>query len=211
MIKVILGEDHHLVREAVRALLEKADDIEVIAEASDGQEALNLVTRYEPDVLVIDVSMPKMTGILVTEALKRQKSRTQVVILSVHSKKTIIQQALKSGALGYVVKQTVSQELLEAIRAASQGERYLNEIVQTVMSTEEQIPQQLSVLTLREQQVLKLIAEGNTNKEIADLLSLHIKTIEKHRASLINKLKINDVPSLVRVALKFGLISLEDS
>lgn len=210
MIRVLIAEDHHLVREAIHVLLERAEDIAVVGEASDGQEAIEQVSELQPDVLVIDISMPKMNGILATEAVRRQNPSTQVVILSIHSRKTIVRQALQAGALGYILKGSVSQELLKAIRSAAQNECYINDIVATLEKPRSDLSQDFKRLTMRELQVLQLVAEGQTNKEIADELSLHVKTIEKHRASLIAKLGVRDVPTLVQIAIKLGLLSLDE-
>jgi DNA-binding NarL/FixJ family response regulator len=210
MIQVIVAEDHHLVREAIILLLEREEDINVVAEVADGQEAVNAVIRLVPDVLVIDISMPNMSGILATEEIRKADLPTQVVILSVHFSRTFVIQALEAGALGYVAKGSVSAELLKAIRFASQGKRFINEHVAALAREVPAIPEGFRRLTLRERQVLQLIAEGHVNRQIAEILSLHIKTVEKHRASLIEKLGVRDVPALVQIALSTGLISLNE-
>lgn len=208
MIRVIVAEDHHLVREAVRVLLEQAGDIEVIAEANDGQQAVKVVSRLLPDVLVIDITMPTMNGILATEIIQKRDLPTNVVILSIHTSMPFVRQALRAGALGYVAKNSLSEELLQAIRSASEGRKYLNSHVAALVDLETDTSAKR--LTLREREILQLIAEGHSNKDMAALLSLSIKTIEKHRASLIEKLGVRDVPSLMQIALKMGLISLDD-
>lgn len=209
MIRVVVAEDHHLVREAVRVLLEQADDIEVVAEATDGREAIEAVARFLPDVLVIDITMPKMNGILATEEIRKRDLPTRVVILSIHSNVMFMRQALKAGAFGYVVKNSVSQELLKAIRFASAGKTYLNDEVAALSELDRETSAQR--LTLREREILQLIVEGYSNRDMAELLSLSIKTIEKHRASLVEKLGVRDMPSLMQVALRMGLISLDDT
>lgn len=210
MITVIIAEDHHLVREAIQLLLEQHQDIKVVAAVANGREAIQAVTKLEPDVLVLDITMPQMNGILTTEEIRASGLSTEVVILSIHARKSLVRQALKAGARGYVVKRSMSDELLNAIRTAHKGETYLNDMVATIDKTDLEVPADFERLTLRERQVLQLIAEGHNNKEMAESLALHIKTIEKHRASLIEKLGVRDIASLVQIALKHGLISLDE-
>lgn len=210
MIRVIIADDHHVVRQGIRSLLDDVEDIDVVAEAADGQEAIQRALQHLPDVLVMDVSMTPINGILATEELRKRNMATQVVILSVHASKTMVREALAAGALGYVLKQSVASELILAVRSASQGKLYLCERTQTLMQglDDEDDDNAYAQLTPRERQVLQLIAEGHTNAEMAELLFLSVKTIEKHRASLIEKLGTRDVASLVRVAIRHGLITL---
>jgi len=213
MIRVIVADDHHLVRQGIRALLERADDIEVVGEAADGQEAIELVQRLNPDVLVIDIAMPRLDGTQATERVRALGVATQVVILSMHSDETLVRQTLRSGARGYLLKRSVTEELLLAVRAAVRGEIYLSpaisaslldEFLAVEADSEERRPSDL--LTPREREVLQLIAEGHTNTAIAQMMNVSVKTVEKHRAHLMSKLKVHDVAGLIRLAIKHGLV-----
>ncbi len=217
MIRVILADDHHLVRQGIRSLLEKVDDIQVIAEAEDGQQAIELVQRLAPDVLVMDISMPRLNGIEAAERIRRLGVSTQVVILSMHSDETLARQALRSGARGYLLKRSVTEELILAIRAASRGEIYLTPGISKLLldefsnrQTNAESAGLFDLLTSREREVLQLIAEGQTNHAIAEQLSVSVKTVEKHRSSLMSKLKVHDVAGLTRIAIKSKLVSLDE-
>lgn len=215
MIRVIVADDHHLVRQGIRALLEKAGDIQVIGEAGDGQEAVELVEQLSPDVLVLDVAMPRMDGIQATERIQALDTFTRVVILSMYSDKALVRRALQSGARGYLLKHSVTEELLLAIRAATRGEIYLSpeiskSMVADFLQTETEPPQQDLQLTTRELEVLQLVSEGHTNRSIGETLHVSVKTVEKHRANLMAKLEVNDLAGLIRVAIKRGLVILDN-
>jgi DNA-binding NarL/FixJ family response regulator len=214
MIRVIIADDHTLVRQGIRALLERAGDIHIVGEASDGQEALRATEQLVPDVLVMDVSMPRLNGIQALEQIRAQNIPTRIVMLSMYSDETLVAQALRSGAKGYLLKDSVAEELLDAVRAASQGETYLSPAIsETLVSeylTARQVKAPFDQLSPREREVMKLIAEGHTNQSIAHLLSLSIKTVEKHRTNIMSKLNVHDLPSLVRIAIKHHLISLDE-
>lgn len=213
MIRVIIADDHHLVRQGIRALLERVGDIEIIGEADNGQEALELVGQLAPDILIVDISMPRMNGIQTADRVGALRSLTQVIILSMHSDKILVRQAIKAGVKGYLLKNALAEELILAVRAAARGETYLSpaisEIVvrDAVRSTEDTAIDRLSP---REREVLQLIAEGLANADIARALTVSLKTVEKHRANLMDKLDIHDVAGLTRIAIKYGLISLDD-
>ena len=216
MIRVILADDHHLVRRGIHALLEKADDIEVIGEAEDGQAALELVEQLKPDVLVIDIAMPRLNGIQATERVRALGFATRVVILSMHSRPLLVRQALRNGAKGYLLKRSVTEELLLAVRAASRGETYLSSEVSGIIvddflthQVEAEQVNPFNQLTPREREVMQLIAEGHTNQAIAQLLHVSIKTVEKHRANLMAKLDVHDVAGLTRIAIEHGLVFIE--
>jgi DNA-binding NarL/FixJ family response regulator len=217
MIRVILADDHHLVRRGIHALLEKADDIDVVGEAEDGQAALELVERLKPDVLVIDIAMPRLNGLQATERVRALGFATRVVILSMHSRPLLVRQALHNGTKGYLLKRSVVEELLLAVRAASRGETYLSSevsgfIVDDYLTHQGEAEQTspFDQLTPREREVMQLIAEGRTNSAIAQLLSVSVKTVERHRANLMAKLEVHDVAGLTRVAIEQGLIFLEE-
>ena len=216
MIKLVVAEDHHLVRQGILSLLEKAQDIEVIAEAEDGHQAVQLVQQLSPDVLLTDIGMPRLNGIQAAERVRDLALETRVVILSMHSNKSLIRQSLRCGAKGYVLKSAIKDELLMAIRAAARNATYLSpEVSELLMSdytgdVDSVEGDGFEQLTSREREILKLIAEGHTNKSVADAMHLSIKTIEKDRASLVEKLQARDLATLIRMAMKHGLIFSED-
>lgn len=217
MIRVLLADDHHLVRQALRALLEKADGIEVVGEAEDGRQAAKLARRLNPDVAVLDVAMPILNGIQAAERIRRLRLPTRVVFLSMHKDEALVRRALRSGAHGYLLKSAVSEELLLAVRAAVRDEIYLSPAISrtvvedllTAGATAEPVDA-FNQLTHREREVLQLIAEGHTNIKIAKLLAISVKTVEKHRANLMSKLDVHDVAGLVRIAVKHKLIFLSE-
>jgi DNA-binding NarL/FixJ family response regulator len=215
MISVLIADDHNLVRQGIRALLEKSPDIKVLGEASDGHQAVEMCEQLCPDVLVIDIVMPRLNGIQAIERLRDDKVVTRTIILSMYSDETLIRQALTKGAKGFVLKQAVAEELLLAIRAAMRGETYLSPLISSILvestiqgRTLGDSGDAFDNLSLREREVLQLLAEGHTNSEIAKILVLSDRTVEKHRAEIMEKLGIHNLAGLVRAAIKYGLVSL---
>lgn len=213
MIRVIIADDHHLVREGICKILEGMDDILVIGEAATGREAVEMVEAEEPEVVLMDIAMPRMDGGQATDQILSLGVRTQVVILSMHSDPILAQQLLRQGAKGYLLKDSLAEELPLAIRAAFQGKTYLSPAISSSVLTElmdaqsEGAPDDLAeLLTPREREVLQLVAEGFTNKAIAEELTISVKTVEKHRANVMSKLDASDLPTLIRTAMKHGLI-----
>lgn len=213
MIRVIVAEDHLMVRAGIRALLEKAGDIHVMAEASNGQEAVEMTQELKPDVLVMDIMMPRLNGIQAAENIRDLKLPTNILILSMYADEGFVHQALHCGVKGYVLKSSVSDELLWAVRAVANGQTYLSSpiseiIIGSVMNTHAagQAGDPLSALSPREKEVLQLIAEEHTSAEIAKLLFISEKTVEKHRARLMEKLNVRNIAGLVRMAVKFRLV-----
>lgn len=214
MIRVIIADDHHLVRQGIKALLQSCDDIEVIGEAATGHEAVELARELDPHVVVMDIAMPRMDGSQASEQILDLGKHIEVVILSMHSDALLAQQLLRQGVKGYLLKNSIGEELPMAVRSASQGQLYLSpaisdSVLTTLMSPGETAESPSDLLTPREREVLQLIAEGNTNSAIADILTISVKTVEKHRASLMSKLDVHDLPSLMRVSIKYGLVFLE--
>ena len=217
MIRVILAEDHHLVRQGIRSLLEAAPDIVVVAEADNGQTAVDFVRKLNPDVLVTDVNMPHLNGIQAAEQLREQKLPTRVVILSMHADPSLVRQALRHGAKGYLLKRSLTDELLVAVRAAARGETFLCPGVSDLVMADFMATPALfeaangfDQLSTQEKKVLKLVAEGYTNKAIAKMMHVSIKTVEKYRANVMAKLNLKDLAGLIRAALKYGLIFLDE-
>jgi DNA-binding NarL/FixJ family response regulator len=218
MIKVLIADDHHLVRQGIRALLENESDIEVVGEAQDGREVLELTQNLEPDVVVLDINMPRLDGIETAERLREQGSKAQIIILSMYSDESLVRKAFRKGVKGYVLKRSVTEELLEAVDAASKREMYISQEIETSLDietvrliTETGDLNPFDTLTTREKDVFKLVAEGMTNNAIAFELGISSKTVEKHRASLMEKMSIDDMAGLVREAIKHGLIFIEGS
>jgi DNA-binding NarL/FixJ family response regulator len=213
MIRVLIAEDHLMVRAGIRALLEKAGDIHVMGEASNGQEALELVEKLTPDVLVMDIMMPRLNGIQAAENIRKLNLSTRILLLSMYSDEGLIYQALQSGVRGYVLKSSVSDELLWAVRAVAEGKTYLSGQVSDIIVEKSVNPRilgqdhdPLSNLSPREKEVLQLIAEEHTSSEIAKMLFISEKTVEKHRASLMEKLNVRNLAGLVRFAIKYRLV-----
>jgi DNA-binding NarL/FixJ family response regulator len=210
-IRVLIADDHGIVAEGLKHLVEAQPDMEVIACVEDGREAVRLAKEAGPNVVLMDLSMPEMNGAEATRAIMANDPKCRVIVLSMYAEREYVRRALKAGAVGYVVKRSAAKELVEAIRAAHAGGRFLSPRVADVMlediGAQEQDP--LARLSAREREVLQLIAEGRTGAEIAERLALSQKTVETYRARLIEKLGIRDVPGLVRFAIQRGLVSLD--
>jgi DNA-binding NarL/FixJ family response regulator len=217
VIRVVLADDHHLVRQGIRALLVQAGDIEVVGQAEDGQAAIDLAQRLAPDVLVMDIGMPHMNGVEAIAQIHALHLPTQMLILSMYSDEILVRQALRNGAKGYLLKRSVVEELLLAVRAVHRGETFLspgisNAILADFLADRVDTAEigLFDRLSPRERQVLQLVAEGRTNNEIAELLQIAVKTVEKHRASLMAKLQVQDLAGLLRKAMRHGLIIFDE-
>ena len=214
-IRVLLADDHELVRACIRSLLEKLTDVEVAAEASDGREAIRLVEKHEPHVVLTDIAMPVLNGLEVTRHLTDKFPKVRVVVLSMYSDEEHVYLALRAGAAGYLLKGAAREELELAIRAVAQGEMYLSPTVSKpiIMEYGGRATGETSLvkrLSARQIQVLQLIAKGKTTKQVALELNISAKTVETHRMQLMDRLEIHDIPGLVRFAIKVGLVALED-
>lgn len=210
-IRVILADDHALVRQGIRSLLEKLDDVEVVGEVNDGREALELSKTTQPDIVIMDITMPGLSGLEAVSRMKKACPTTRVIMLSMHGGEEYFQQALDSGAAGYLLKDADQLELELAIRSVVRGDVYLSPSVakyalDAYRERKENDQGPLACLSSRHKEILQLIAEGYANKEIAQRLDLSPRTVEAHRAELMERLDIHDVPGLVKVALRAGLI-----
>jgi DNA-binding NarL/FixJ family response regulator len=208
-VRVLIADDHGIVRSGLRLLLERQPDIEVVGEAADGAEARELAIRERPDLAILDVRMPKLTGLQVTRELKRQAPEVAVLILSMHDDERYLFEALKAGASGYVLKTQADADLLEAIRAVERGEPFLTPTAQQALIKdvlERGREPGEEDLTPREEEIVKLVAEAHTTKEIAEILHLSEKTVENHRGNAMRKLGMRDRVELVRYAIRRGLI-----
>ena len=213
-IRILIVDDHNIIREGLRALLEKEPDMEIVAEAENGRMAVQMVRKSNPDVVIMDIGMPDLNGIEATSQIMARSSSVKVIALSMHSNKQFVVEILKSGALGYLLKDCAFEELASAIRAVVANQNYLSPKIANIIikdyvrhSTSESSV--FSILTAREREVLQLLAEGKITKEIAYDLHLSIKTIETHRRTIMTKLDIHSVAELTKYAIREGLTPLE--
>jgi len=213
MISVLLADDHAVVRDGLRALLEAQADIEVVGDAANGREVLRLAQQLHPDVVVMDIAMPELNGVEATQQMHDAYPSTQVLILSMHSTTEHIFRALQAGARGYLLKDSAGAEVVDAVRVVHAGRRYLSQkIAATVIDdyiAERHRASPLESLSSRERQILQLVAEGKSSAEIAAILFLSPKTVDTYRSRLMHKLDIGDLPSLVKFAIQHGVIQLE--
>ena len=209
--RVLLADDHTMVRHGLRLLLDRQPDLEVVAEAGDGAEAVEQAIANEVDLAILDVTMPQQTGLQAARELIRRRPETRVLILSMHDNERFLFEALEAGASGYVLKSAADKDLVEACRATMRGEPFLypaavQALVRDYVERIREGGEPGDVLTERERQVLKLVAEGHTTNEIAELLSISGKTVERHRSSLLDKLGMRDRVDLTRYAIRRGLV-----
>lgn len=207
-ITVLLCDDHTIVREGVRGLLAATDDIHVVGEAENGNQSVKETTRLQPDVVVLDLAMPSLDGLKATRRILNKISSAKVLIFSASNNDQHMQQAVHAGAVGYVNKAAAPSDLLQAIRQVAQGDAFFSPAITKVLFKQWQSPAgtKTTTLTSREAEVLRLVADGNANKQIAGLLSISIKTVEKHRQTLMGKLDIHDIATLTRYAISNGFI-----
>jgi DNA-binding NarL/FixJ family response regulator len=215
-IRILLADDHALVRAGIRALLQKIANVQVVAEAENGREALELIEKFKPDIALMDIAMPELDGLTATARLAKEFPAVRVIILSMHSDQEYVLRALRAGAKGYLLKGARTSELELAVTAVARGETYLSpaasiHVVDDVVRRASGETSPLERLTARQRQVLQLIAEGHTRKQIAQALKISAKTVDTFRAQLMEELNIHDVAGLVRFALSEGLVSARDS
>ena len=213
-IRILLADDHTVVRDGLRALLEKQPDMTVVAEASDGRDSIRLAEEQSPDVVVMDIGMPSLNGIEATRRILAANPRTAVVMLSMHQDESYVLRSLKAGAKGYLLKDSLRGDVIDAIRAVAQGRSFLTRKVRRMLQ-EDYVRQMESrgledsydLLTDREREVLHMVAEGKSNKEVAGLLNISPTTVETHRAHILQKLGIHSVPELILYAVRKGIVS----
>jgi two-component system response regulator NreC len=216
-IRVLIADDHSIVRAGVRSLLEDQADIEVIGEASSGWEAIEQATQLQPDVVLMDIAMGDLSGLEATQEIRERAPEVNVLALTMHDREEYFFAMLKAGALGYVLKESEPDELLAAIRAVHSGEAFLSPSVTRAVLEDylaqrtDQAQSRYDRLTLREKEVLRLTAEGKTAREMAEILHLSMKTIEKHRASVMRKLELHNLSELIKYAIRKGLIDVAEA
>ncbi len=215
-ISVLLADDHTVVRDGLRYLLEAEPDIEVVGDAANGREAVKLVTHLKPDIVIMDITMPELNGIEATYQICQLCPSTGIIILSMHANTMHIARALEAGAQGYLIKESAGIEVVEAVRAVNAGHNYLSQavsdkVVSDYVSQKRALGYKspLESLSAREREVLQLVVEGKSSAEIAGILNLSPKTVESYRSRLMQKLDIGDIPSLVKFAIQQGLTPLE--
>jgi DNA-binding NarL/FixJ family response regulator len=215
-IRTVVADDHAIIREGLRVMLGNQPDMEVVGIAANGREAIRLVDKLDPDVAVIDISMPELNGIEAIHQMMPRHPHLQVVVLSIHETKPYVYRALKAGAKGYLIKETAGLEVVEAVRAVYRGERYLSQRMADLLmeasfknleTLNEHSP--LEALSPREREILQLVAEGKTSQEISERLSISPKTVDTYRSRLMHKIGVEDVAGLVKFAIQHGVISLE--
>ena len=213
-IRILLADDHTLVRAGIRSLVQALPGIQVVAEAGDGREALSLIETHQPDVALLDIAMPGLNGLEVAAQVADNFPYVRVVILSMHATEEYVLRALRAGAVGYLLKDADTAELELAIKAVTRGETYLSpavskHVTEYVRRVGQEAHSTLERLTPRQREVLQLVAEGHTTQEIARMMNLSTKTVETHRTQLMERLDIHDIAGLVRYAVREGLVILE--
>jgi DNA-binding NarL/FixJ family response regulator len=213
-IRILLADDHTVVRDGLRALLERQPDMTVVAEAADGRDSVRLAEEQSPDVVVMDIAMPNMNGIEATRRILALNPATAVVILSMHQDESYVLRSLKAGARGYLLKDSLRSEVIDAIRSVSQGRSYFTRKVSLILQEDyvrelerRGLDDSYDLLTDREREVLQLVAEGRTNKEVAAMLNVSLTTVETHRTHILQKLDLHSVPELILYAVRKGIIT----
>jgi two-component system response regulator NreC len=214
VIHILLADDHHVIRAGLRLLLERENDFKVVGEAGDGREAVARAEAHQPDVVVLDVAMPNLNGIEAARQIQERVPRAAVIVLSMHSDESYVLRALKSGARGYLLKDSAEADLIAAVRAVSQGKAFFSPSISRMLvddymrqMKEKDVEDSYELLTAREREILQLVAEGKSTKEVANLLNLSPYTVETHRSNLFEKLNIHSLPELILYAVRKGVIS----
>jgi len=207
-IRILLADDHAVVRQGFKMILAAQPDMEIVGEAGNGRDALDLAGQFQPDVAVMDVAMPELNGIEATRRLADVSPRTRVLALSMHKDSVYVREILRAGARGYLLKDSIASDLLAAVRAIARGEGYISPGVSDAVLNDyrRHVTDPIDLLTSREREVLQMIAEGKTNKEIATVLNLSVYTVDAHRGRIMEKLNLHSVNELVRFAVRAGLV-----
>jgi DNA-binding NarL/FixJ family response regulator len=210
--RILIADDHRLERAGLRSLLEKIPSVEVVAEASDGRETLDLVKTTDPDIVLMDIVMPRLNGAEAVGRIRKEFPRTKAIVVSMHASEEYVRPALRAGASGYLIKDAAAAELSLAIQTVMHGETYLSPpisqlVIRDYFERTENSPRSLEQITSRQREVLKMIAEGKNSREIAATLEISAKTVEAHRLQMMARLGIHDVPGLVRYAIRTGIVA----
>jgi two-component system, NarL family, response regulator NreC len=213
-IRILLADDHTVVRDGLRALLEKQPDMTVVAEAADGRDSVRLAEEQSPDVVIMDIAMPNMNGIEATRRILAANPKTNVVMLSMHQDESYVLRSLKAGAKGYLLKDSLRSDVVEAIRTVAQGRSFLTRKVSKMLQEDyirlmerRGVEDSYDLLTDREREILQLVAEGKANKEVAAFLNISLTTVETHRTHILQKLGLHSLPELILYAVRKGIIS----
>lgn len=211
-IRLLLVDDHTVVRQGLRLILSQHEDLEVVGEAANGEEAVQHALRLRPDVAVIDIAMPRVNGVEATRLLRQNCPECNILILSMHKDAAYVRETLRVGAKGYLLKDTIASDLVKAVRAAASGEGYISPAVSATVLADYQrhVTDPLDSVTPRERQILQLLAEGRISKEIAAELDISIYTVDAHRGRIMRKLQLRSIGELVRFAIQRGLVPLSD-
>lgn len=214
MIRIILADDHSVMRQGLRLILERQKDFEVVGEASDGRDAVALAESLKPDIAVLDITMPNLNGIEAARQITAKNNGTSVIVLSMHADEAFVLRALKAGARGYLLKESVDSDLISAVRLVSDGKSFFSPTVSRMLVQDyvrqlqdRDIEDSHELLTGRERELLQLIAEGKSNKDVASMLNLSVYTVETHRSNILAKLNLHTVPELILYAVRKGVIS----
>ena len=215
-VRIVIAEDHTILRDGLRSLLSSDPNFEIVGEAGDGREAIKCVEKFRPDLILTDLSMPRMNGMEAIKEIKRQSPKTKVLVLTVHKAEEYILATFRAGANGYLLKDSTHAELVMAVKKVLSGKQYISpeiseKVIEGYLEGKKTLKSQTSweTLTQREREILKLIAEGYKNKEIAEDLCISVKTVEKHRANLMEKLDLHSIQALTAFAIEKGLVSRE--
>jgi two-component system, NarL family, response regulator NreC len=212
-IRILLADDHTIIRSGLRLLLDQQPDFKVVAEANNGREAVELVAEEHPDVAVLDIGMPQLNGIEATQQIVSKESQTKVVILSMHADEGYVLRALKAGARAYILKNSAEADLIRAVRTVADGKSFFSPVISKMLLEDyvrqirdKHVEDSYDLLTPREREILQLLAEGRTNKEVASLLHLSVYTVDAHRGNILQKLNLHGVPELILYAVRRGII-----
>jgi len=214
LIRIVLADDHAAMRHGLRLVLEQQPDFEVVGEASDGREAVALAETLKPDVAVLDITMPNLNGIEAARQIIGKQPVVSIIVLSMHADESFVLRALKAGARGYVLKESAEGDLINAIRLVSEGKSFFSPIVSRMLvqdyvrqMQDKDVEDSYELLTPRERELLQLVAEGKSNKDVANMLNLSVYTVETHRSNILSKLNLHSVPELILYAVRKGVIS----